>query len=218
MNRIFLIGYRDWAINAFSRFKKITKIQSEDEFELYAKNSNFNEEDVLVFVGWSKIIPQEFVDKHICLCLHPSDLPFYRGGSPIQHQRLEGITKTKMTCFRMDDGVDTGNIIHKTDLLINGHMKDIFNQLSLASVRIIEEIIVNINNKGFFLGVPQRSDIGSSYKRRKPEDSEITISDLQNLLGNQLFDKISCLEDPYPNAFIKTKDGKKLLIKLAELE
>ena len=55
-------------------------------------------------------------------------------------------------------------------------------------------------------------------KRRKPEDSEITISDLENLLGNQLFDKICCLEDPYPNAFIKTKDGKKLLIKLAELE
>ena len=79
-------------------------------------------------------------------------------------------------------------------------------------------LIVNIKNKDFFLGVPQRSDIGSSYKRRKPEDSEITISDLENLLGNQLFDKICCLEDPYPNAFIKTKDGKKLLIKLAELE
>jgi methionyl-tRNA formyltransferase len=50
------------------------------------------------------------------------------------------------------------------------------------------------------------------FKRRKPTESQITISELKNKDANYLYNKIRMLTNPYPNAFIKTKDGKKLFI------
>ena len=47
--------------------------------------------------------------------------------------------------------------------------------------------------------------------------SEITVEEISTKSGEYLYNKIRMLQDPYPNAFIKTSDGKKLKIKLAEL-
>jgi methionyl-tRNA formyltransferase len=54
-------------------------------------------------------------------------------------------------------------------------------------------------------------------KRRSPEDSEITIDEIRNSKAEYLFNKIRMLADPYPNAFVRTADGKRLVIKLAEV-
>ena len=50
-------------------------------------------------------------------------------------------------------------------------------------------------------------------KRRKPEESEITLSEIKNKDSIYIYNKIRMLADPYPNAFIKTSDGKKIIIK-----
>ena len=50
------------------------------------------------------------------------------------------------------------------------------------------------------------------YSRRKPSQSEITINEIKNLTANDLYNKIRSLQDPYPNAFIKDKNGNKLFI------
>ena len=64
----------------------------------------------------------------------------------------------------------------------------------------------------------QTKSIHKIYKRLLPKDSEITIKDLQNKNSNYLYNKIRMLSDPYPNAFIKLKDGKRLIIKEAKLK
>ena len=56
------------------------------------------------------------------------------------------------------------------------------------------------------------------YKRRKPEESEIFIEDFNTLTAEQIHDKIRCLQDPYPNAFITCKDGTKLYLKKSDYE
>ena len=45
-----------------------------------------------------------------------------------------------------------------------------------------------------------------------------TLDELVNSSSEELYNKICSLEDPYPNAFIKTKDNKKLLFKYVEIE
>ena len=215
--KVVLIGYREWALNAFSNFQNFPVIKSTDDFNNFIKDYDQKERLCLIFVGWSEIIQSEIIQNHICICLHPSDLPKYRGGTPIQHQRINGIKKTKLTAFRMDNGIDSGPIIYKMDMSIDGHMKDIFSSLTSASVKIIHEIIMNQNDT-FLNGLPQKDEESTLYKRRKPQDSEITIDELKNSSSEQLYDKICSLEDPYPNAFIKTNDNKKLLIKCVEIE
>ena len=55
------------------------------------------------------------------------------------------------------------------------------------------------------------------FKRRKPSQSEITINELKNKNSDYIINKLRMLENPYPNAFLKTKDGKKIKIRLVEI-
>ena len=58
----------------------------------------------------------------------------------------------------------------------------------------------------------QKQDEATTFKRRIPEQSEITIDDFQSLSANELSNKINSLQDPYPNAFIRCKDGSILFL------
>ena len=79
------------------------------------------------------------------------------------------------------------------------------------------ELTVKIFN-GDYDPTPQLDRSATYCKRRKPMDSEITIDELTSKDSEYLYNKIRMLADPYPNAFIKTKDGKKLFIKEAILD
>ena len=215
--QVVLIGYREWALSAFSKFKICPVLKSMDDLNTFLNDNDQKEKLCLIFVGWSDIIKSDIIQNHICICLHPSDLPKYRGGTPIQHQRINGIKKTKLTAFRMDNGIDSGPIIYKADISIDGHMNDIFLSLSLGTAKIINKIIMN-KDINFLNGEPQRDEDATFYMRRKPIDSQITIDELVNSTAEELYNKICSLEDPYPNAFIKTKDHKKLLFKFVEIE
>ena len=90
MKRVLCVGYRDWAIEIYEKLSTdlsgvtfvIIKSESEfDDFDLFEFCP-----DIILFYGWSSIIPNEIIDKYKCLMLHPSALPKFRGGSPIQNQ------------------------------------------------------------------------------------------------------------------------------------
>lgn len=215
--QIVLIGYREWALNAFSNFKKFKVIKTTKDLNNFLDQNKDNPNLCLIFAGWSQIIKSEIINNYLCICLHPSDLPLFRGGSPIQNQKINGIKKSKLTAFKMTNLIDDGPIIYKADISLEGHMNEIFHSLQLATIEIIQKIKEN-NDELFLMGVSQDESKATTYKRRKPDESEITIDDLTSLSSESLYQKICSLEDPYPNAFIKTVDNKKLLLKLVEIE
>ena len=69
-----------------------------------------------------------------------------------------------------------------------------------------------IIKKGGYLLRKQDHKQATNCKRRKPNDSEITIDEIQNNTAEYLHNKVRMLTDPYPNAYIKCKDGSKLYI------
>lgn len=215
--RVILIGYRDWALNAFSHFKDLKIIKSNEDLYNFLSTVNSNEDLCLIFAGWSEIIELEIIKKYICICLHPSDLPKFRGGSPIQNQKMNGIKKTKLTAFRMNNKIDQGPIIFKTEIDLDGHMKEIFSSLENGTIRIIRKVIKN-SNKSFLSGENQDESEATFFKRRKPSESEIKLSELASLPAEKLYQKICSLEDPYPNAFIRTIDNRKIFLKRVEIE
>ena len=113
----------------------------------------------------------------------------------------------------MTNKIDDGPILVDKKVSLKGHINDIFKRFTDIGILLTKKIL-----KGKFTPKQQKKIITSRYKRRKPSESEITIKELKNKSGKYLYNKIRMLEDPYPNAFIKTKDGKKLLIKIAELK
>jgi methionyl-tRNA formyltransferase len=69
--------------------------------------------DLAVLAYVTQIVPQAIIDRPRLgsICFHPSLLPKYRGGSAIPWQIIKGETKTGVTVFWTDPGIDTGPIL-----------------------------------------------------------------------------------------------------------
>ena len=154
---------------------------------------------LIFFPDWSWIIPNEIVQKYPCVCFHESNLPKFRGGSPIQNQIIRGIKKTKTTSFIMNEKLDAGDVLIKKDLSLEGSLDDIFSRMISNDYFLINKII-----NGKFKKQKQIGKI-TTYKRRKPEESELYTLDLSK---KYLYNFIRMLADPYPNAFIRIGKNK----------
>jgi len=211
MNKIMICGYRDWAYDIFKNTeltfdgqKEVIYIDDTEDFELVVDKYN---PEIIFFIGWSWIIDEKMINKYKCICLHPSPLPKYRGGSPLQHQILNGEKESAVTLFQMDKGVDTGDILYQDSFSLDGDLTQIFTRIVKLGSDGVSKIIENDYE------VKKQSDRNAtSFKRRKSNQSEITITDFKKYTANQIHNKIRALQDPYPNAFIKCKDGSKLFL------
>lgn len=209
--KILCIGYRDWSIEIYERLKKENKkhsfkiIKSTDNS--YISNIQKFNPELILFYGWSNKIDKEIVSQYKCLMLHPSPLPKYRGGSPIQNQIINGEKKSAISIFIMDEGIDTGPILKQKSFNLNGSIKEIFSKI----IKIGYELTNDILHEGFN-PISQDHSQATYYKRRTPLDSEISIDEIKNNTAEYIHDKIRMLQDPYPNAYIKAQDGKKVYI------
>jgi methionyl-tRNA formyltransferase len=220
--KILCCGYRDWAKRIY---KEIEKSYNKDDYNFLIINSkkelsksiitNFNP-DLILWYGWSWIIKDNFIKDYFSVMLHPSPLPKYRGGSPIQNQIINGEVKSAVTLFKMDEGIDTGDILYQEKFFLKGDLDDIFSEITYLGIKLTKDLINNFPHN--LKGIKQDNSKSSYYKRRKPEQSEITLKELEEGSAKQFYNKIRCLQDPYPNAFIKFKDGSKLFLTKSYLE
>jgi len=212
IKKIWICAYREWALEISNQVKNEVKcdiITSKEQFN----KIEFEENDIIFFLGWSWIIPSSIIKECKCICLHPSPLPKYRGGSPIQHQIINGETLSAVTFFIMTDKLDEGDILYQEYFSLEGDLKDIFSRIiPLGTSGIFRILTQDIKGK------PQNESEATLYKRRKPSESEILLSDIQNLTSKQLYNKIRALQDPYPNSYIRCKNGSKLYITKSKYE
>jgi len=202
MNYLFC-AHRNWALELYTKlnkkYKNMILLDNPKKLKLnYIKKIN---PKLIFFPDWSWIIPNEIVQKYQCVCFHESNLPKFRGGSPIQNQIIRGIKNTKTTSFIMNEKLDAGDILLQKDLSLEGSLDDIFSRMISNDYFLINKII-----NGKFKKQKQTGKI-TTYKRRKPKESELISLDFSK---KYLYDFIRMLADPYPNAFIKI--GKKKII------
>lgn len=172
--------------------------------------------DIACFFSWSWILDSKLVNQFICLCLHPSLLPRYRGGSPIQHQIIKNEKKTGITIFRMTDVIDGGPVYLQKPLSLAGDIQDILERMTEVGTIMTKRLISDaVNNKLIFK--PQKNlKQYPPNKRRTPEQSEIKFSELKKIKFSELKNLIRGLLAPYPNVYLKMYNGTK--IKLQKVE
>jgi methionyl-tRNA formyltransferase len=174
--------------------------------------------DVVLFAGWSwMVVPKEFTDEFVCVCLHPSPLPRYRGGSPIQHQIMAGERQSAVTLFRMTQGIDDGDIFEQEEYSLDGELWEVLERISLAGAKAAGRMLSRFS-KADYSARPQDASKATVFRRRTPEESEITAKDISGKSARKLHDFVRALQDPYPNAFIRCGDGKKLFITRTKVE
>lgn len=78
------------------------------------------EPDVIVVAAYGQILPESILrlPKYGCINIHASLLPKYRGAAPIEWAIIDGEEKTGVTTMYMEKGLDTGDMIEKTEVLI----------------------------------------------------------------------------------------------------
>lgn len=153
----------------------------------------------IFFPHWSYIIPKEIYNRFECVVFHMTDLPYGRGGSPLQNLILRGHKSTQVSALKVGDGIDTGDIYLKSPLSLEGTAKEIFERAN----DIISEQIITIVDRDL---VPkQQTGEPTIFKRRMPKDSN--ISELNEV--EDIYDYIRMLDaEGYPKAFIETKNFK----------
>ena len=152
--------------------------------------------DYIFFPHWSSIIPKEIYTIFNCVVFHMTDLPFGRGGSPLQNLIDRGIIETKISALKVSEGIDTGDIYLKEPLALYGTAEEIFIRSGKTMENMIKKII-----KENIIPIPQAGE-SVIFKRRKPEQSDVSeITDL-----DKLYDYIRMLDaEGYPKAYIETK-------------
>ena len=218
--KILFCAYRDWALQCVEKIKEYIEVEMSwpdiyvstepDKMEVLARSMDW---DMIILIGWSWKVPADIVNKTFVVGMHPSDLPKYAGGTPIQHQILDGLKTSMASIFRLTEKFDDGEIVCKVPYSLEGHLSDVFSSLSTATFNAVLQTIQTHPNQ-----VLTKQGSGGFVRRRlKPEHSKITSSHLSGLTCKQLYDFIRCREDPYPNAYLEDETGR-LLIKLAEFE
>ena len=84
----------------------------------------------LFFVYWRHYVPKALRDQFTCVGFHMTDLPFGRGGSPLQNLILRGYTKTMISAFLVTEEWDAGPLLMKHSLSLTGSAQDIFDRAS----------------------------------------------------------------------------------------
>lgn len=107
--------------------------------------------DVMVVVAFGQILPREILEltPYGCINVHASLLPKYRGAAPIQWSIIDGETVTGVTTMQMDEGLDTGDMLLKTEVPLEpdetgGSLHD---KLSAAGAKLCVETLKALEEK-----------------------------------------------------------------------
>jgi methionyl-tRNA formyltransferase len=203
VSKYIILSEKSWHKDLFEFLKKTFHndswllIDSKNDFKLI-NLKEFNP-SIIFIPHWSHIIPGEIYESYECIVFHMTDLPFGRGGSPLQNLISRGYKTTKITAIKVEHGLDTGDVYLKRTLGLEGSASEIFERSSLVIQEMIREIIKE-NRQPF----PQFGEV-TEFKRRKPEDSN--INELYDL--EKVYDYIRMLDcDGYPHAFVETPNLK----------
>ena len=210
--KIMCISYRDWALKIYK--KLVREFSNKYDFKIISSKSEFDKKkiydfnpDIILWYVCSWFVEKNFINKYNSIMLHPSPLPKYRGGSPIQNQIINGESVSAVTLFKMTENLDDGDIYFQEKFSLEGSLDQIFERI----IDLGYAGTLKILNNDFKL-ISQDNSNATYFKRRRVEESEITIDEIKSNSAEFLHNKIRMLNDPYPNAFIKCADGKKLFL------
>ena len=201
---ILICTTKSWNIKNYQKIKdslgKYNWHIINDKNELkYKKVVDINPKYIF-FPHWSWKIPKKIHKNFLCIAFHMTDLPFGRGGSPLQNLIIRGYKKTKITAFKVTEELDAGPIFLKEELSLDGSAEEIYKR---TSELIFFELIPSILKKSIKPS-PQKGKT-VFFQRRKANEGDISkLNDLE-----KIYDYIRMLDsEGYPKAFFEKNNIK----------
>ncbi|QOR00960.1 methionyl-tRNA formyltransferase [Campylobacter sp. 2014D-0216] len=204
---IIIATLREHNINNFHQLKELHKAHKfyliTNKSDLTLKNIAKINPDYIFFPHWSFYIPQEIYDNYQCIIFHLGNLPFGRGGSPLQNLIIRGIYKSKICALKASATLDGGEIYLKHDISFkNSNAQKIYERISkIIFFKLIPKIL--------HTKITPQKQKGKVvvFKRRTKDQSNISMIKNPNLI--KIYDFIRMLDAvDYPKAFLEINNIK----------
>ncbi len=194
-----IVTIKPWNLIFFK--KNLSKLKG--NWQIISKLSELENKKLLnkkieniFFIHWSNLVPDYIIKKYNCIGFHMTDLPYGKGGSPLQNLILAGKKKTKITAYKMTNKIDSGPIYFKFPLNLSGSAKNIFQN----ATKITLQMIIKFQSKK--INPKKQKQAKIIFKRLSRKDNFLNFKKIKTL--NKLYDYIRMVDAPtYPNAFFK---------------
>lgn len=137
------------------------------------------EADIMVVVAFGQILTKEILDmpKYGCVNVHASLLPKYRGAAPIQWAVINGEKVSGVTTMRMDEGIDTGDMILKEEVELDSEETggSLFERLAKTGAELCVKTLTVIED-GTATYTPQDNAQATHTKMIKKQLGEIDFT------------------------------------------
>lgn len=121
-------------------------VKTTDEINSLEDEIKKHEIDFIVVCAFGNILKKEITDNFICLNIHASILPNYRGASPIEAAILNGDKYSGITVIEMNENMDEGDLLYDEKINIeNLYFDEISNKLSVLGSSSIVKVLKNID-------------------------------------------------------------------------
>ena len=165
--------------------------------------------DAIVVVAYGRIIPQWMLElpRLGCINLHGSLLPKYRGAAPVQWAVANGDAVTGVTTMRLDEGLDTGEMLLAREVAIGADETavDVFRSLAAVGAELMVETLAGLA-AGTLVGRKQDEAQATLAPILTREDGAIDFS----RTARQIYDRWRGFQ-PWPGAHTRLR-GKKLIV------
>ncbi len=168
--------------------------------------------DIIIVVAYGLIIPKVILDipTIACINVHVSLLPKLRGAAPIEHAILSGDKKTGITIMRMDEGLDTGDILlqQESEILATDTTDTLKSRLTKIAIPLLFNYLQNFNHI-----TPCKQDHAKATYAAKIEKHHAKIN--WNLNADIIMRQILAYNpSPVAYSYLKLTDNSELLIKI----
>ena len=166
--------------------------------------------DWLFIIGWSQIAKHDILNapKKGCIGMHPTLLPLGRGRASIPWAIIKGLDKTGVSMFRLDEGVDTGDILGQIEIPLEKNITatQLYARVNDAHIELIEKYWVDILSDSITLK-KQNDSVATVWPERKPEDGRLD----HNMTMEEADKLVRAVTHPYPGAFYE-ECGKRVIV------
>ena len=162
----------DWISNFIS--EESLPLKDKFEYRFSSERNAFNNYDIVFILGYMKVLDNEFLKKNdLNLVVHESNLPKGKGFSPVQWQILEGVNSIPICLFEADPEVDSGDIILREILHLDG--SELYEEIREKQASATKSIIINFLKKYPKFERVKQSGKETFYRKRNLQDSELDI-------------------------------------------
>jgi methionyl-tRNA formyltransferase len=189
---------------------ELLKINHINDAEVIEKIKE-KEIDWLFIIGWSQIASEQTINasKLGIIGAHPTLLPEGRGRAAIPWAIIKGLKQTGVTFFKMDQGVDTGEILAQQIIPLEDRetATTLYKKVDEAHVNLILVTLPKLISGNYSLQKQDESK-ATYWEGRTPADGEIK----KNMTPEEVDRLIRATTHPYPGAFYYNRNGEKIIV------